>query len=61
MRPTINMLHIGTNYRAPAMPTLRTDRGLKSGKLDQYVLTEDDLIRLLADAAECLKIMRGFR
>lgn len=39
--------------------TLVVDRGLKSGKLDRLPLTEDDLVQLIAQAADKLRILRG--
>ena len=48
--------------RAAGMVTevqLRINRHLKSGKLDKVVLSEDELIRLIADAGRALAQMRG--
>jgi hypothetical protein len=39
--------------------TLVVDRGLKTGKLDHIPLTEDDLVQLIAQAADKLRILRG--
>ena len=38
---------------------LMVDRGLKSGKLDQIELTDQDLLRLIAEAAGMLRMRNG--
>jgi hypothetical protein len=40
---------------------LTISRGLKSGKVDDVPLTEDELVKLIADAADALRILRGLR
>lgn len=40
---------------------LTFSRGLKSGKLDDVPLTEDELVKLIADAATALRTLRGLR
>lgn len=43
---------------AKSTVSLAVDRGLKSGKTDSIPLTEDDLLRMLEEAARYLRILR---
>jgi hypothetical protein len=40
---------------------LSVDRGLKSGTLDSVELTEDDLLALIVEGAQALRMLRGDR
>lgn len=46
---------------AVAQVFLTVDRDLKSGKLDEIPMSEDDIIRTIAGLGEKLAILRGLR
>lgn len=56
MDPKISMDHGGFGDESRA--TLAVDRQLKSGKLDTFDLSQDVLLRLIEEAAFCLKMLR---
>jgi hypothetical protein len=49
----------GRRQGAKSYAYVAVDRGLKSGKLDKVPLSEDDLIRLIASAAQTLITLRS--
>ena len=59
---TIHIDHPGAREReqgAQSRVYFSIDRGLRSGKLDEVELSEDDLLALIKTAAQCLQILRA--
>lgn len=57
----VHIKHPDANERAAMVKSsawLSVDRGLKSGKLDEVPLTEDQLVSLIANAAQTLHYLR---
>ena len=57
----ISMQHPGAAERRNgehSTAQLTVDRRLRSGKLDFVAMSEDDLIRVIEQAASCLRILR---
>lgn len=60
----VHIDHPGARDRAAGAQSqvrLSIDRRLRSGKLDQVPLTEDELVRLIAEGGRMLALLRGVR
>jgi hypothetical protein len=57
--PGFHSISIDHPRDGESIVTLVVDRGLKTGKLDRIPLTEDDLVQLIAQASDKLRILKG--